>query len=254
MGNAYHDMVAGLLICLLCFVILLSMLITYLALRWRYLKSMNVVVGPHSYMKLFGRQSPMSPLRRPMTWLAIHNPDLRAVQSALCLSNPMPCPLSEGLVPHNDEKLFISPPISGWILVVGPSLPDPSDDADICFRFITSLSRKLGQVQYFKINPVLDHHAWVRAEFGKIIRGYAWAGKTIWNQGELSAAEKELRLKCYDYCETPEFSLFDLVDPRLGNLEKIHQLAARWSIDPDSIDERFMEHRQGVVGLPAKLI
>ena len=46
-------------------------------------------------------------------------------------------------------RLFIAPRINGWILVFGSDLPDPSDDVDQCFHFVTGLSRKLGHVQLF---------------------------------------------------------------------------------------------------------
>src|SRR5438128_6883782 len=101
-------------------------------------------------------------LRRPASWLAIKSRNLLAVQSALGLHNPKPCSWSEGLA--GEQKLFIAPPVNGWILVIGSGLPDPSEDVDACFRFVVDLSRKLGQVQFFSASRILHHHAWVRAE------------------------------------------------------------------------------------------
>src|SRR5580765_7560098 len=86
-------------------------------------------------------------LNRPTSWLAIKSRNLVAVQSALGLHHVKPCSLLEGLAGH--EKLFIAPPLKGWILVFGSGLPDPADDVDLCFRFIVNLSRKLGAVQFF---------------------------------------------------------------------------------------------------------
>src|SRR5437868_54801 len=56
---------------------------------------------------------------RPSRWLAIRCSNLQKVQAALGLHNPTPCPLSEGFSRLTEKKLFISPPIKGWILVVG---------------------------------------------------------------------------------------------------------------------------------------
>src|SRR5262249_14206685 len=134
---------------------------------------------------------------RPSCWLAIKSPSVRAVQSALGLHNPKPCSWVEGLAA--DEKLFIAPPVKGWVLVLGSGLPDPSEDVDACFRFVVELSRKLGHIQFFCTNRVLQHHAWVRAQRGKIVRAYAWAGRTLWHQGKPTSAEKDLGLKCFDY-------------------------------------------------------
>src|SRR5262249_33719123 len=119
--------------------------------------------------------------RRPACWLAVKNRNVLAVQSALGLHNPKPCSWVEGLA--GEEKLFIAPPVKGWILVTGSRLPDPSEDVDACFRFVLELSRKLGQVQFFCANRVLQHHAWIKVERGLVLRAYAWAGKTVWQQG-----------------------------------------------------------------------
>src|ERR1051326_9006763 len=79
-------------------------------------------------------------LRRPSCWLAIKTRNLRSVQTALALHNAKPCFWREGLA--NAERLFIAPPVHGWIIVVGSDLPDPSEDVDACFRFVVGQSRK----------------------------------------------------------------------------------------------------------------
>ena len=56
--------------------------------------------------------------------------------------------------------------MNGWIIVTGSGLPNPSCDVDECFRFLTELSRKLGQVQFFQADRILHHHAWARVENG----------------------------------------------------------------------------------------
>src|SRR5216683_1429788 len=90
--------------------------------------------------------------RRPACWLAVKNRNVLAVQSALGLHNPKPCSWIEGLA--GEEKLFIAPPVKGWVLVIGSGLPDPSEDVDVCFRFVRELSRKLGQVQFFSASHI----------------------------------------------------------------------------------------------------
>ncbi len=175
-----------------------------------------------------------------------------AVQSALALHNSKPCSWAEGLLGDSDQKLFVSPPVSGWILVIGSALPDPNDDVDTCFRFLLDLSRKLGHVQYFSTNGVLNHHAWVQAESGHVVRAYAWAGKTLWTQGKTTPAETELSMKCYDYTEVPELQTFGTRDPGSNNSDKVHLLAARWSLDPEEIDDRFIDQEWGIVGEPSR--
>jgi len=182
---------------------------------------------------------------QPCRWLAIRGEHLHAVQEALHLHHAVPCSWVEGLVEAQEDKLFIAPPISGWILVVGSGLPGPFDDVDRCFHFLCDLSRKLGGVQLFNVNRVLNYHAWVSFEKGRVQRAYAWAEKTLWNQGAMTAAERELEMRCFDYGN----DLVYLQREALGaNLEKIAQLAARWSVDPGSISEPNWSSANGIVG------
>jgi hypothetical protein len=188
---------------------------------------------------------------RPACWLAVKSRNLLAVQSALGLHNPKPCSWLEGLA--GEEKLFIAPPVKGWVLVIGSGLPDPSDDVDACFRFLQELSRKLGHVQFFSASRILLHHAWVQADGGRVLRAYAWAGKTLWQQGRCTAAERELELKCFDYTEAVERAPYGQPDSLVANVDKVPLLAARWSLDPAHIEERCLEKERGVAGeLPRK--
>lgn len=184
----------------------------------------------------------------PARWLAIRSGNPQLVQAALGLNNPTPCSWEEGLSAAHEQKLFISPPIRGWVLVMGSNLPEPNDDVDRCFRFIVELSRKLGQVQFFSLNRAVNHHAWVNAEQGVIHRAYAWSGRTLWNQGPLTRAEIELVMKCYAYGEGEERVDYGRPDPAVLNTERLPLLASRWSLDPTSIDARMLKENQGIAG------
>jgi hypothetical protein len=185
---------------------------------------------------------------RPNRWLAIKCSNLHKVQNALGLNNPTPCPLSEGFSRLGEHKLFISPPVKGWILVVGNSLPDMNEDIDKLFRFLMKVAGELGSIQYFSANRVLNHHAWVRIENNRVYRAYAWAGETLWNQGDRTAAEKELELKCYDYGANPLPYPFTARDSHVANTEKVIQLAARWSIDPRAVNHQNLRPALGIAG------
>jgi len=189
-------------------------------------------------------------LVRPTAWLAIKSRSLRAVQSALGLHNVKPCSFIEGLA--GEEKLFIAPPVKGWILVFGAGLPDPSDDVDASFRFLLNLSRKLGEVQFFSASRILHEHAWVRADRGHVVRAYAWSGRTLWNQGRRTASERALGLKCFDYAEVADCNSFSEPDVVAANVDKVPLLAARWSLDPACIDERFLQEERGIAGDPSR--
>ncbi len=187
----------------------------------------------------------LSLFEQPCRWLAIKGENLSAVQSALNLHHVVPCSWEEGLMEAQEDKLFISPPIASWILVVGSGLPDPAEDVDRCFRFLTDLSRKLGQVQFFSTNRVLNHHAWALIEKGHVYRAYAWADNTLWNQGVMTSAERELELRCFDYGSE---LIYTQREGLSVNSEKVTQLAARWSIDPSAISETNWSAGNGIVG------
>lgn len=184
----------------------------------------------------------------PSRWLAIRGGNPFLVQAALGLHNPSPCSWEEGLNAAHEHKLFISPPVAGWILVMGSILPEPCDDADKCFFFMLELSRKVGQVQFFSVNRIVNHHAWIWADRGQILRAYVWAGRTLWNQGKPTRAEIDLALKCFDYEEPVERIDFGQAAPTSINTEKVPLLAGRWSFNPSAIDPRLVKSTRGIAG------
>lgn len=174
-----------------------------------------------------------SVLDPPRCWAAIRSRNLGAVQDALGLANATACCWTEGLAEATaGNRFFVSPPINGWILVFGSHLPTPSEDVDQCFRFVMNLSVALGEVQYFCANSINGEHAWARAIRGNIVRGYAWHGETLWNQGEFSDAERKTEMAVFSYGESPEVSLFDSPNLYQRNVERIFRLAGRWSVNP----------------------
>ncbi len=184
--------------------------------------------------------------RRPARWLVIRSRDPQAVQLALGLHNPHPCSWTEGM--FSSRNLFIAPPINGWIFVFGAGLPVPDDDVDVCYRFLRELSRKLGHVQFFQADPVSQHHAWAQLQSGRVVRAYAWAGTTLWNQGVKTGAEIALRMNCFNYGENPGSDDWSVADHLVANVEKVAQLAQRWSFDPAEIDGHLLAHQPGIAG------
>tara|TARA_B100000287_G_scaffold311754_1_gene295015 strand:- start:643 stop:1470 length:828 start_codon:yes stop_codon:yes gene_type:complete len=187
-------------------------------------------------------------LNSPEQWLAIRSGNVAAIQETLGLSNPQRCTWKDGFAISGVERLFISPPVNGWILVVGPALPAPEEDVDFCFHFISHISKRLGHVQFFSVNSALNHHCWVRAHTGRIERAYAWCGETQWNQGPVTPEESVIGMECHQY----GISIEDL-DPKQitqlsNNTLNIPQLAARWSINPDALSPEIFTKSSGITG------
>jgi len=181
-------------------------------------------------------------------WLAVKSTNLGEVQQALKLTNPTPCTWREGLARRVENRLLLSPPIAGWVLVVGHDLPDPAEDVDSCYLFLQRLSVELGEVHYYSANRVLHHHAWARLEWGSVVRAYAWAGQTLWNQEPMTAAESKLGLICDDYSYPVEREPLDPSPMNAINEERIFQLAACWSIDPTRIADQSFRGASGLSG------
>lgn len=243
-----QSVVPILLMMLLLAAIILGIFGACLAGYWvRRKKENERIEGLRLSRDSFDRPAPFL-FDRPSRWLAIKTGDIAKVQHALGLHNPTPCSVSEGIGKTGDRKLFVSPPIDGWILVVGQGLPDPADDVDRLYHFVMRLANSLGAVQFFCSNRVLNHHAWIRAENNRIYRAYAWAGETLWNEGEVTAAERELGLRCFDYGEAPSIFPFSAREAHFANAEKVALLASRWSLDPSAIVQLGYNPHPGISG------
>jgi hypothetical protein len=251
-GDYENQIIIFLLLSLLVVVVLLGLVLTAMVLHWRLRQ------GAWSSIRLFRATAAMpwestapasrSAQARPATWLAVRTTHLKAVQRALALNDLRPCAWTESLTSETSRRLYVSPPVAGWILVAGAELPDPAEDIDACYRFLAGLSRQLGHVQYFHRNRVTHHHAWARLESGRVLRAYAWIGHTAWNQGRPSAAERELGLSLFDYAESLSGDEEALPLGASENVERLPQLAARWSIDPAGVAARFWSAHPGISG------
>jgi hypothetical protein len=234
-----------LLLSVLAVALLLGMICMFVVLRFRRCQGREP--GRSESLSNLAVKPKLLLFDSPGRWLAIRSNSPESVQSALGLHNATLASWEQGLAEAQDLKLFLTPPIKGWILVLGIGLPEPADDIDELFHLIVALSRALGEVQFFSANRVVDSHAWVHANHGRILRAYAWSGATLWNQGVMTGPETELGLTCFDYTE-PARQKFSSHEPQRTNAEKVPLLAGRWSIDPTSLDESAIDQRLGIVG------
>ena len=170
------------------------------------------------------------PLPLPRRWMAIRSSNTVHVRAALGVADA-PVPWSSAMERAGEDRLFVSGPAMGWTLVVGGGLPDAAQDVDALYRFLTGASRELGEVQYFAMDRVLGFHAWARLRDGQVLRGYAWAGTTEWNEGRMTMDERLLELRCHGYGEERPPGYVGQAGPELDNSERVPLLARRWGID-----------------------
>ncbi len=178
---------------------------------------------------------------RPACWLAVRSASPESVKDALGLNRAAPCSWIEGLA--GGHEFFISPRVHGWVIVTGLALPNPSEDVDACFIFLSTLSHKLGHVQFFYAEKFSRHHAWARLDDGCVTRAYAWTGETVWHQGIETLPEIEIGVKTFGYGDQSAASL-----DAETNFEKIPLLAARWSLDPAEVKLNSIRESIGIAG------
>ena len=145
------------------------------------------------------------------------------------------------------DLLFVSPPLNGWVIVMGDRLPGPDSDIDRCFRFLTETSERVGHVQYFHGNPMLGHHAWAKVIERQVLRAYVWTGETTWNQGETSIGEQKCGMHSFDYfADDDDESAYQLWEIVRQNVEQLPLLASIWSVDPVALEDEAI--RQAGLG------
>ena len=226
---------------------LIVFFITLYVIRIRHARDLN----PRPRKMVWGTRQfiPLFVFGHPRRWMAFRSRNLGVVRNALGLSNAEVCSWEQGLSKASESSLFITPPIRGWILVFGHYLPNPTDDIDQFYRFMRGVSNEVGEVQYFCLDSVVSEHAWVRLIDGNIIRAYVWSETTLWDEGAVSAAETSLQMKCFEYgSQLEENSSLEYLPLLQHNVDHLHALAARWSLDPLRVEPKDFTSEFGLTG------
>lgn len=177
-----------------------------------------------------GHTHPVS-FAQPPCWMAVRTTNSSHLRALFGLDLESSPSWSEALSRCHELMLFVSPPVEGWSLVIGGALPDPVEDVDRCYRLLVSLSKEIGEVQFFAADRILNHHTWARIKDGRVQRAYSWVGTTEWNEGKLTADERLLGLRPRDYGEEPADVEYGVVTQEQIHTERVPLLARRWSVD-----------------------
>ena len=201
-------------------------------------------LGPPPGLKEIGSR----PYRRclpfpvPDQWLAIRGASPARIREVFRSRMARQSSWADALVRAHEGRLFVSPPVDGWSLVIGAGMPDVFHDVDRAFHFLRQTSEALGTVHFFAANRVLHSHAWARLDDGRVTRAYAWAGTTLWNEGRVTLEERLLGLQCRDYAEAAEPVRYGEVPAEYRNTDRLILLARRWGIDPIIASELIVHH------------
>jgi hypothetical protein len=140
-----------------------------------------------------------------INWFAVKASDPASVLDAFEVGEATPSNWTSGIAAAysrdasqgDDSWLFVSPPVSGWVLAVSESLPYPTNEThhDIGKKFdalFSRLMKRFDDVQFFGSHRVVGFVAWARALNGKPIRVFSYADEIMANVGEQTAEEAKL--------------------------------------------------------------
>lgn len=193
------------------------------------------------------------PFGKNTGWIAVKAGSTRKVANVIGLSKRETANWRSGLEAVQNpvlgaNKVFVSPPLDGWIFIVGSAIPFPgaAKHADQCTPLLTGLGNKFPEVQYYFADEELGFFAWARLKNGKIGRAFAWGDEgIIWNRGRATPEERALGLRPLEpqtaKLEDRASAIQRLVYP---SEDHVHRLAGAWSINP--MDIKFMETSEGV--------
>jgi hypothetical protein len=179
-------------------------------------------------------------------WLAARTTDPERVIAALSLENVEPIDWARGVAAGYATRLFVSPPVEGWVLVMSSSVlmglvdsEEAKEGTDLVSRLSASLDC---EVQYFGTHRVIEAHTWMRADHGTIVRAYSYIGErgeTQLDIGPQSAEEVALGFAFFDdRCPEAESDRYwERDDLTLPTEAEVLALAAEWSLDPGELDQ-----------------
>ncbi|MEU8664295.1 hypothetical protein [Actinoplanes philippinensis] len=169
------------------------------------------------------------------TWLAVRGTSVEEVAAAVGLTGARPAGWDEGVAAADDEQVFVTPPIAGWILVVNTVHVHGAES-------VAQLSARLGaEVQYFGNHRVSDYAEWARAVDGRLVR-HVLCGESLApgvhaeEEGVPTPVEVEIG--------------FSATDPGAvwADEDDVLRVAGAWSIDPVTLDVVESSPRDGLLG------
>lgn len=179
-----------------------------------------------------------------MAWVAVRTRDTARLLDVLELEEPRSTNWSVGIgTVYSDriglDRVFVTPPVDGWSLVAGLSLPHPmgDDHDDHCTPFLSRLSAEFGTVQYYASLPELGYFGWAVLRDGVVRRAFACGvDGVVWNRGAVTLDERSVGIAMFDIRLVDEARI-EVYAPCVREAHVL-ELARRWSMDPTKLDTR----------------
>lgn len=180
---------------------------------------------------------PESPLAfgPKMAWLAIPGCKPSEVIAALRLGQVQPANWTKGLTEAyaDNNQVFVTPTLSGWVLVVGKTLWQKADMNRSAenIPWLKDVGRLFGNACFYSTMRGLGNHGWVGIRGGNIVRAYGYSGELqelIWFVGE--PTEEEIAINPAFANEAAE-SKQPGFRPVVPDEKMVLAMAAAWSVD-----------------------
>ena len=177
------------------------------------------------------------------TWLAVKTSDSKKLTDLLHIKKITPCNWKYGIEGAYNKSIFVTPPVDGWILVCGNSLPagDSDNGIDEIKEILKTLSKEFKEAQYFCTHRVVEFHCWMKAIDGNVIRVYSFlgeSGENICVEGKASDFEKKYKLINTFSKEAQDSNYYERTDLIQPNESFLMEVAGNWSINPAELDKR----------------
>lgn len=188
-------------------------------------------------------ESPV-PFGPKMAWLAIPGYKPSEVISALRLGDVAPANWTKGLTEAyaDNNQVFVSPALSGWVLVIGKTLWQKADMNRSAenIQWLKEVGRLFGNACFFSTMRGLGNHGWVGIRGGNIVRAYGYSGELqelIWLLGD--PTEEEIAVNPAFANEVQEREMPDF-RPVIPDEKMVLAMAAGWSVDVSFRNRKYL--------------
>jgi hypothetical protein len=176
-------------------------------------------------------------------WIAVRTGDKQKVAEILGLQDITRANWQTGIEQAYDDKVFITPAVGQWTLVVGYGLNNfqavgELEEINGYKEKINRLSKAFGEAHFFSTHHIVEYHLWAKSVQGKSVRVYAYLGERGENivvEGEPTSIEKNVHLFNSFSPEAKDDVYLERADLTIPDEEFVMKIAASWSVDPNRL-------------------
>ena len=199
--------------------------------------------------------TPPEPFGFKMGWITVRSTDIRAVAETLPIRSQSPANWHDGIeAAYNGGSVFITPPVNGWISIVGDwamgtgerrsvlSVSAPSGisrhSVEKIAQIVADLSSRFGEAHGYATHRVTEYHHWILAKQGRVVRCFGYIGESgeiLCQTGAVTDAEKKLQ-----YASEPP-------DQWLPDEQDVMTVASGWSFDPTKLSAASGPAATGII-------